>query len=59
MLQNISLQRVHRSWFFLRDEEIYGRYLDMVRENVLDYYTLLYSEKEQCTSIVKGYFEEI
>lgn len=41
------------------DEEIYGRYLDMVRENVLDYYTLLYSEKEQCTSIVKGYFEEI
>lgn len=41
------------------DEEIYGRYLDMVRENVVDYYTLLYSEKEQCTSIVKGYFEEI
>ena len=41
------------------DEEIYGRYLDMVRENVVDYYTLLYSEKEQYTSIVKGYFEEI
>jgi len=40
------------------DEEIYGRYLDMVRENVVDYYTLLYCEEEQCTSIVQGYFEE-
>lgn len=40
------------------DEEIYGRYLDMVRENVVDYYTLLYREEEQCTSIVQGYFEE-
>lgn len=41
------------------DEEIYGRYLDMVRENVVDYYTLLYREEEQCTSIVQGYFEEV
>ena len=41
------------------DEEIYGRYLDMVRENVVDYYTLLYREEEQCTSIVHGYFEEV
>lgn len=40
------------------DEEIYGRYLDMVREKVVDYYTLLYREEEQCTSIVQGYFEE-
>lgn len=40
------------------DEEIYGRYLDMVRDYVVDYYTLLYREEEQCTSIVKGYFEE-
>lgn len=40
------------------DEEIYGRYLDMVRENVVDYYTLLYREKERCTSIVQGYFGE-
>lgn len=40
------------------DEEIYGRYLDMVRENVVDYYTLLYREEEHCTSIVQGYFEE-
>lgn len=41
------------------DEEIYGRYLDMIRENVVDYYTLLYREDEQCTSIVQGYFEEV
>lgn len=40
------------------DEEIYGRYLDMVRENVVDYYTLLYREEERCTSIVQGYFGE-
>lgn len=40
------------------DEEIYGRYLDMIRGNVVDYYTLLYREEEQCTSIVQGYFEE-
>ena len=40
------------------DEEIYGRYLDMVRANVVDYYTLLYREEEHCTSIVQGYFEE-
>ena len=41
------------------DEEIYGRYLDMIRDNVVDYYTLLYREEEQCTSIVQGYFEEV
>lgn len=40
------------------DEEIYGRYLDMIRDNVVDYYTLLYREEECCTSIVQGYFEE-
>lgn len=40
------------------DEEIYGRYLDMIRENVIDYYTLLYNEEEKCTTIVHGYFEE-
>lgn len=39
------------------DEEITGRYLDMIRENVAEYYTLLYSEEEQCTSIVSGYFK--
>lgn len=41
------------------DEEVYGRYLDLVRENVVDYYTLLYREEEQCTSIVHGYFGEV
>ena len=40
------------------DEEIHGRYLDMIRDNVVDYYTLLYREDERCTSIVHGYFEE-
>ena len=41
------------------DEEVYGRYLDLVRDNVVDYYTLLYREEEQCTSIVNGYFGEV
>ena len=41
------------------DEEVYGRYLDLVRDNVVDYYTLLYREDEQCTSIVHGYFGEV
>lgn len=40
------------------DEEIYGRYLDLIRKNVVDYYMLLYREEEQCTSIVHGYFGE-
>ena len=38
------------------DEEIYGRYLDMIRENVADSFTLLYQEDEQCTTIAHGYF---
>lgn len=41
------------------DEEVYGRYLDLVRDHVVDYYTLLYREEEQCTSIVHGYFGEV
>ncbi len=41
------------------DEEVYGRYLDLIRDNVVDYYTLLYREDERCTSIVKGYFGEV
>lgn len=36
-----------------------GRYLDLIRDNVVDYYTLLYREEEQCTSIVHGYFGEV
>lgn len=41
------------------DEEIYGRYLDMIRENVVNYFTLHYRESEQCTSIINGYFEGV
>ena len=40
------------------DEEIAGRYLDMIRDNVVDSYTLLYRDEEQCTSIIHGYFGE-
>ena len=40
------------------DEEITGHYLDLIRKNVLDYYTLLYRDEEQCTSIIHGYFGE-
>lgn len=40
------------------DEEIYGKYLDLVKDNVVDYYTLFYREEEQCTSILHGYFKE-
>lgn len=40
------------------DEEIAGNYLDLVRQNVLDSYTLLYHEDGQYTSIVPGYFGE-
>ena len=40
------------------DEEVYWHYLDLIRDNIVDYYTLLYREDEQCTSIVQGYFGE-
>ncbi len=40
------------------DEEIYGQYLDEIRDKIIDCYTLVYDEKEQCTSVVRGYFEE-
>lgn len=40
------------------DEEVYGGYLDALREYVVDSYTLKYRDSEQCTSIVHGYFEE-
>ena len=40
------------------DEEIHGRYHDMIRDHIVDYYTLLYREEEQCSSITHGYFEE-
>ena len=41
------------------DKEIYGRYLDMIRENIIDFFTLPYREDEQCTSILNGYFEGV
>ena len=40
------------------DEEIAGNYLDLVRKNVLDSYTLLYHEDGEYTSVVPGYFGE-
>ena len=41
------------------DEEVYGHYLDLIRDWVMDYYTLLYREDDKCTCIVKGYFGEV
>jgi len=40
------------------DEEISGKYLDMIRNNILDCYTLLYHEDDRSTTIEKGYFQE-
>jgi DNA sulfur modification protein DndD len=67
------LDSVHRSNFISKylpqassqvivlstDEEVYGKYLDLIRENIIDRYTLLYDEEEQHTTIVPGYFEEV
>ena len=41
------------------DEEIHGRYLDMIRDHVAAAFTLHYQEEQQCTVIAEGYFEEI
>ena len=41
------------------DEEISGKYLDMIRENILRSYTLLYHEDDRSTTIEKGYFQEV
>ena len=38
------------------DEEIYGKYLDDIREYVSTSYTLVYDEDEKCSTIHKGYF---
>lgn len=40
------------------DEEISGKYLDMIQNNILDCYTLLYHEDDRSTTIEKGYFQE-
>ena len=39
------------------DEEIYGQYYSMIEDNISKTYLLQYSESEQCTSIVSGYFQ--
>ena len=41
------------------DEEVYGQYLDQLREHVGTYYTLKYDEKDKSTSILPGYFGEV
>lgn len=41
------------------DEEIHGRYLDMIRDHVAAAFTLHYQDEQQCTVIAEGYFEEI
>lgn len=40
------------------DEEIYGKYLDLIRENVVKYYLLAYQKEERCTNIIEGYLGE-
>lgn len=40
------------------DEEIYGEYLEEIAPFVNSYYTLEYDEKDETTSIKKGYFGE-
>ena len=41
------------------DEELHGRYLDMIRDHVAAAFTLQYQEEAQCTVITESYFEEI
>lgn len=41
------------------DEEITGKYLDMIQDNILDCYTLVYHENDRSTTIEKGYFPEV
>lgn len=38
------------------DEEIYGKYLEDIKEYVESTYTLVYDEEEKCSSIWTGYF---
>ena len=38
------------------DEEIYGQYLEDIKEYVGATYTLIYDEEEKCSSIWTGYF---
>ena len=41
------------------DEEVCGRYLDLVRDHVAASHTLRYSDASRCTTIAQGYFEEV
>lgn len=41
------------------DEELVGRYLEMVEDRVLDRYLLNYDDTEKCTTILPGYFSEV
>lgn len=38
------------------DEEVYGQYLEDIKSYVNDSYTLIYDDKEKCSSIRPGYF---
>lgn len=38
------------------DEEVYGQYLEDIRSYVNDSYTLIYDDREKCSSIHPGYF---
>ncbi len=40
------------------DEEVYGKYHDLIKDYIMESYTLAYKEEEQCSSIIKGYFGE-
>lgn len=41
------------------DEELVGKYLEMIEDRVLDSYLLEYDDAAKCTSIVPGYFTEV
>lgn len=38
------------------DEEVYGQYLEDIKSHVNDSYTLIYDDREKCSSIHPGYF---
>lgn len=58
-----SLPRIYEAYLGYREaeariEEADRQLEEAARRNVVDCYTLLYREEEQCTSIVRGYFGE-
>lgn len=40
------------------DSEIFGEYYDAIKPNVSDEFTLVFSDRDRCTSIKHGYFSE-